>query len=100
MFLIREAGPADYRGIFALARKLDSYNLPADPRFIRKLLRISQSSFLGRLPKARARYLFTVEELATGKLVGCSLIIAKHGTPGSPHLWLGLETVTKYSRTL
>ena len=98
MFLIRQAGPEDFSGLYPLARLLDSYNLPADQAYIRQLLQISRDSFAGRLPKAKARYLFVLER--EGKIVGCSLIIAKHGTPGHPHLWFAQETITKRSRTL
>ncbi len=99
MFLIREAGPKDFHGVFALAKLLDSYNLPADPAFIRKLLRISESSFGGLLPKEQARYLFVIED-KRGKIAGCSLILAKHGTRGRPHIWLALDKLTKHSDTL
>jgi arginine N-succinyltransferase len=34
------------------------------------------------------------------RIVGCSLIIAKHGTKGKPHLWFAIGEVTKRSRTL
>ena len=98
MLLIREAGPRDFSGVFALARILDSYNLPADRRFIRDLLETSESSFGGLLPRNRARYLFVLE--AERKIVGCSLIIAKHGTPGHPHLWFSLDRVEKRSETM
>lgn len=100
MFLIREAHPKDFSGVYPLARLLNSYNLPADRGYIRDLLAVSEISFQGKLSKAAARYLFVLEERRTGKIVGCSLIIAKHGTPGRPHLWLGLERLTKQSRTL
>ena len=98
MFLIREAGPKDFPGVFALAKILDSYNLPADRSVIRRMLRTSEQSFRGRVPKAGARYLFVLER--AGKIVGCSLIIAKHGTPGHPHLWFSLDRIVKRSRTL
>ena len=107
MFLIREAGPPDFAGVFRLARILDSYNLPADRRYVADLLERSEQSFRGRLPRVEARYLFVLEALpgarkgpAGGGIVGCSLILAKHGTPGHPHLWFARETVTKRSRTL
>lgn len=100
MFLIRQAGPADFSGLFPLARLLDSYNLPADQGYIRELLACSQLSFAGQLPKARARYLFVLEDPSRRRVVGCSLIVAKHGTPGRPHLWFAQERIVKYSRTL
>ena len=98
MFVIREAGPRDFSGVFALAKVLDSYNLPADPVFLRELLRTSEQSFGGQLPKAKARYLFVLE--GNRRLVGCSLIIAKHGTPGHPHLWFSQDRISKRSQTL
>ncbi len=100
MLLIRSAGPRDFSGVFPLAKILDSYNLPADERLIRGLLKDSERSFAGRLPRSKARYLFVLEEQSTRRLVGCSLIIAKHGTRGHPHLWLAREKVTRFSRTL
>lgn len=99
MFLIREAGPRDFAGVFRLARILDSYNLPADRRYVADLLERSHASFRGRLPRPEARYLFVLESPG-GAIAGCSMIIAKHGTPGQPHLWLARETVTQRSRTL
>lgn len=98
MFLIREAGPRDFAGVFRLARILDSYNLPADRRYVADLLERSEQSFRGRLPRAGARYVFVLEVGA--RIVGCSLILAKHGTPGRPHLWFAEDVVTKRSRTL
>ena len=98
MFVVREAGPRDFSGVFALAKVLDSYNLPADAAFIRELLRTSEQSFGGRLSKSKARYLFVLE--GRRRIVGCSLIIAKHGTPGHPHLWFSLDRIAKRSETL
>lgn len=102
MFIIRQGGPEDFAGVYRLAKLLDSYNLPADRRYIRELLQTSRDSFAGRLPKSQARYLFVLEKekAVPGTVVGCSLIIAKHGTPGHPHLWFSLNTIVKYSRTL
>lgn len=114
MFLIRQAGPADFAGVYRLAKLLDSYNLPGDPVYIRRLLEISRDSFQGRLPRSTAKYLFVLESVpfpgvpgllvpgtpGNGTVVGCSLIIAKHGTPGHPHLWFALDKITKRSRTL
>ncbi len=100
MFLIRQAGPEDFEGVMRLAKILDSYNLPNDPRYVRQLLKVSQASFSGKLPKEKAKYLFVLVQARTGKIVGSSLVIAKHGTPGKPHLWLALDRVTLRSRTL
>lgn len=105
MFLIRQAYRNDFQSVLKLARLLDSYNLPADSDYIRRLLAMSEDSFAGALPRGKARYLFVLEAPGPlgkrpGPIVGCSLIIAKHGVPGSPHLWLELKKIEKFSQTL
>ena len=45
-------------------------------------------------------YLFVLEEAATRKIVGTAMIIAKHGTPESPHYYLEMATDQRYSKTL
>jgi arginine N-succinyltransferase len=37
-------------------------------------------------------YVFVLEDLAQRRCVGTSTILAKHGTPESPHFWLELST--------
>ena len=112
MFLIRQAGPKDFAGVWPLAKMLDSYNLPADRVYVRGLLQVSRDSFLGKVQKAKAKYLFVLESPSPfssprrgegrvrGRIVGCSLIIAKHGTRRRPHLWFAMDRITKRSRTL
>lgn len=96
-FRIRQARRDDLAHLWPLARQLNSYNLLADRRFLARLVNSSLRSFRGQLPKSRAKYLFVLEHLAErqrasaparqSRIVGCSLIIAKHGTPRLPHLW-------------
>ncbi len=104
MFLIRQGSPEDFNGVYRLAQILDSYNLPADKTYIRKLLERNADSFSGGSPLSHSIYLFVIEEKKhpsqRGTIVGSSLIIAKHGIPGKPHLWFALENRTKKSRTL
>ncbi len=102
MLLIRQGGPQDFEGVFALAKILDSYNLPADRAHVRRLLELSEDSFRGKVHRSKAQYLFVSEKKNRNsrKIIGCSLIIAKHGVPGHPHLWLALDSVMKRSRTL
>lgn len=90
---IRQARSSDLAALWPLAQQLDSYNLPADRRWLAHLLDISVQSFRGRVPRARAKYLFVMEARPGGRLIGCSLILAKHGTPRLPHLWLDVKTM-------
>lgn len=102
MFLIRSAGPKDREQILGLARLLDSYNLPYDRAYITELLRLSQASFQGNLRhlQEKGKYLFVMEQTKQQELVGCSLIIAQHGQPGLPHVYLQWLTEAKSSRVL
>lgn len=100
-FLIRSAQSSDLADVFRLARHLDSYNLPADRSRLRGLIQLSERSFAGRLSDPdQGRYLFVLEDVAARRAVGCSLIIAKHGTPGMPHLYLTCFNERHTSRTL
>lgn len=83
-----------------LAKLLDSYNLADDRHYLWSLLHVSEASFAGDLPKEEARYLFVLENTDRREIIGCSLILAKHGTRASPHLYLDLFTEKRTSRTL
>src|SRR5688572_19503394 len=100
-FLIRGGEPRDLPDLFRLAKHLDSYNLPADRRRLKSLLADSKRSFAGKpAGRARARYLFVLEDLSEKRLVGCSLIIGKHGTPGLPHIYMTVFSERRTSKTL
>lgn len=101
MFLIRNANLGDAGAVYRLARHLDSYNLPADRKTIRRLLLDSEASFHGKnIPPHRRRYLFLAEETRRGSIAGCSLIIARHGTPALPHLSFEMGLEKKRSRSI
>lgn len=100
-FLIREARLRDCSRILKLARELDSINLPTDNAELKDALARSELSFRGRIrDRVRAVYIFCAEEIASRKLAGASMIIAKHGTPRSPHYYLSLDSEERYSHTL
>lgn len=100
-FLIREARPRDLSALYELAQYLDSYNLPAHRGRLARLIDDSQQSFAGqRIARVREKYLFVLEDQSKNRVVGCSMIIAKHGTPGFPHLSLACFEERWTSRTL
>src|SRR5216684_5539141 len=100
-FLIRAAQPSDHRALLALARELDSINLPTEPKPMIEMLECSARSFRGRVrDRARARYVFCAEEIATQRIVAASMIIGKHGTPAAPHYYLEIASDERYSHTL
>lgn len=100
MLLLRSASRRDLQTVLRLSKFLDSYNLADDRDYIRSLLHVSEASFAGDLPKEEARYLFLLEKTEQREIAGCSLILAKHGTRSSPHLYLDFFTERRVSKTL
>lgn len=100
MFVIRQSSPADLEQIFAVAEHLDTVNLPAHRDQLRDILRLSEDSFAGAVEVAEREYLFVLEELATGKVIGTSMIHAQHGTKRAPHIFFRVEPEERYSYSL
>jgi arginine N-succinyltransferase len=101
MLLLRDAQRSDLTGLAALAAELDSVNLPDDRRALGQIVDRSVRSFTGRIrdPLARA-YVFVAEAPRRGRLVGTSMLIAKHGTRESPCTFFSVQEKEHYSSTL
>ena len=101
MLLLRDAQRSDLPGLAALAAELDSVNLPDDHRALGQIVGRSVRSFSGRIksPLARA-YVFVAEAPRGGRLVGTSMVIAKHGTRESPCTFFTVGEKEHYSSTL
>jgi arginine N-succinyltransferase len=80
---------------------LDSVNLPTEKTDLLALLQRSVLSFRGRIQERQdGVYLFVLEDRATRRIAGTAMLIAKHGTPESPHFYLEMATDQRYSKTL
>ena len=78
MFVIRDANPDDLVSLKRLAGVLNTVNLPDDTAALKSILDTSTRSFSGRIKAPFEReYLFVMEELSSGRLVGTSQIIAQ-----------------------
>jgi arginine N-succinyltransferase len=100
-FLMREATAADAAQILRLARLLDSINLPTEKNDLGALIQRSTLSFRGKLTERQeGMYLFVLEDRTTRRIAGTAMILAKHGTPESPHFYLEMATDQRYSKTL
>jgi arginine N-succinyltransferase len=101
MLLLRDAQRSDLPGLAALAAELDSVNLPDDPRALGQIVDRSIRSFSGRIhdPLERA-YVFVAEAPRGGRLIGTSMVIAKHGTRESPCTFFAVSEKEHYSSTL
>lgn len=101
MFLVREARPADVHDVLRLASMLDTINLPADEAALAVLAERSRTSFAQKIEDVDdGYYLFALEDLAEGRVIGLSMIIAAHGMPDDPHHSFMVDVDERYSRTL
>src|SRR5512138_2696266 len=85
MLLLRDAQRSDLDGLAKLSARLDSVNLPHDPRALAQIVERSARSFAGKIRDPLERtYLFVLEDPRAGRLLGTSMVIAQHGTRESP----------------
>ncbi len=101
MLLLRDAQRSDLEALAALAQVLNTVNLPYDERALAGIIGESTRSFRGEIkdPLER-RYVFVAEEPRTGRIVGTSMVIAKHGTRESPCTFFDVSEREHYSGTL
>lgn len=99
-FLLRDASAADLDGVHGVARHLDSVNLPDDRAHLEKLIERAERSFAGKIEPSKREFLFVLEDLDAGKVVGVSMIFAQHGSRRSPHIYFDVLDEERYSETL
>jgi arginine N-succinyltransferase len=100
MFIVREVRPDDLEGLYAVAKHLDTVNLPADRDLLEHIVRRAHDSFFGAIEPLRREYVFVLEEAASGRIVGTSMIHAQHGTRRAPHVYFDVLKEERYSETL
>jgi arginine N-succinyltransferase len=100
MFRLRPAQSSDLEALLALAVHLDSPNLPADREFLRgRLLRAEAAFATDGPPSGEREYQFALED-ESGRVVGTSAVLSKHGTPEMPHTFLQVEREERYSKSI
>src|SRR5690348_17471513 len=100
MFRIRQSYREDVDQVLAVAEHLDTVNLPADRAHIEGILDRSEKSFGEVLAVFDREYLFVLEDIKTGRIIGTSMIYAQHGTKRAPHIYFRVERDERYSYTL
>lgn len=101
MFVIRQARIDDVPSILKLARLVHSFNLPADRDSITAKVQRSRKSFQNRLDDPRDRlFIFVLEDVETGNLIGTSMIIGCVSWPGHPHVYLEVKKESRWSEDL
>jgi arginine N-succinyltransferase len=98
---IRAARTEDEDQLLALARHLNSVNLPHDRDHIHRLLEHAAKSFAGEIRSAKQRkYVFVLWDLERKSAVGTSMIVAQLGRRDAPYIYLDVLDEEKYSRNL
>jgi arginine N-succinyltransferase len=100
MFRIRQSYREDVEQVLAVAEHLDTVNLPANRAHIEGILDRAERSFAGTLPAFDREYLFVLEDVKLGRIIGTSIIYAQHGTKRAPHIYFRVERDERYSYTL
>jgi arginine N-succinyltransferase len=99
-FIVRPVAFEDLAQLFDLAKQFTLLNLPADKRSIEKKIARSVASFGGDLSPAEAEYIFVAIDTESDEIAGCSMAIAKNGTPASPNFSFKVLKKERFSRDL
>lgn len=101
MILLRPILTKDLSALEEFAQIPGLINLPNDADLLREKILNSIEAFKGKLKnKSDCKYWFIAEDVATGKVVGTSMIAAQHGTARSPHFYFDVGVEKKYSNTI
>ncbi len=100
-YVIRGATHDDEASLLALARHLNTVNLPDDVASVREILDHSVRSFSGAMRDPRRReYVFVLEDLQEQRVIATSKIIAQLGRRDAPYIYLDVLVEEKYSPTV
>jgi arginine N-succinyltransferase len=100
-FIIRSVRESDLEELLRLSRLVYFINLPDDREVLKEKIFTSVNSFNGNLEdKFKREYIFVIEDTKEKKVIGTSMIIARHGSPDCPHMYLELNEIQKYSETI
>jgi arginine N-succinyltransferase len=98
---IRAALPGDEAGLLAVARHLDSVNLPNDPATIAETVEASYRSYTGQITNPKLRqYVFVLIDRAKNEIIGTSMVLAQLGRKEAPYIYVDVLEQEKYSATI
>jgi len=101
VFLIRSVREDDLEPLYRLSELVYFINLPSDKELLKEKIQTSIKSFGDEIEdKFEREYIFVMENLLDHTLVGSSMVIARHGSPTSPHMYFKLKEIQKYSESI
>jgi arginine N-succinyltransferase len=99
-FEIRGAVPGDEEALLALARELNTVNLPNDRPHIERLLAQAQKSFAGDVAPKLRKYVFLLWDNERNRAAGTSMIVAQLGRRGAPYIYFDVLGEEKYAASV
>lgn len=101
MFVLRSVDEKDLNDLYELSGKVIFINLPHDKQIIEQKIKKSLRTFTSPSENLEDNfYMFVLEDIEIGKVIGVSLIHAQHGTEKEPHFFLRVGSEHKYSQTI
>ncbi len=98
---IRGASLADEDQLLAVARHLNTVNLPANRDSIRGILEKSEQSFNGVIKEPlRREYVFVLRDVEEERIIGTSMIISQLGNKDAPYIYVDVIDEERYSHTI
>lgn len=98
---IRGALLTDEDQILAIARHLNTVNLPDDREGVQQILEHSVKSMTGEIqdPKRR-QYVFVLVDRTKNQIIGTSMVFGQLGRKDAPYIYLDVIGEERYSQTL
>ncbi|MCA9286827.1 MAG: arginine N-succinyltransferase [Phycisphaerales bacterium] len=101
MFVIRQATLDDVPTLLKLAKMVHFINLPPDKDIIASKIARSRLSFSGQAESERDReFMFVLEDVDSGNVVGTSAVLSCISWPGHPHTFLKVRKRHLFSEDL
>jgi arginine N-succinyltransferase len=99
-FLIRSVRESDLEDLERLSELVYFINLPSNRDLLKEKIRKSVDSFNGQIQdKFEREYIFVLVDQKSSRVIGTSMIIARHGSPDIPHMYFELkEKQIKYNK--
>lgn len=100
-FIVRMAETRDLEDIYTLSQSIELFNLPSDKNFLKELIAISTKSILSsQMPKIQSQYLFVLEDVKKGKVIGTGQVKAQKTHDKRANYTFQILQEKKYSHSL
>jgi len=102
MFILRSASIKDLDSLYELSSLMVFINLPRNRAKLESKLKQSERSFANAASAdlSRDHYIFVLEDKETNKVIGVSMIHAKHGTEDEPHYYLQTDNEQRFCESI